>query len=332
MAYSLLKYNTLGIDVTASSLLKIKSIEDLQALDTNYAKYTILGGGSNVLLTRHIDKTVLLNVIHGRTIVSEVDQDVLVYVGGGEHWHDIVMWSLELGFGGLENLSLIPGTVGAAPIQNIGAYGVEFKDVVKTVYAYHFESRQVISFSTEQCAFGYRDSFFKKPANKGQYFITGVEMLLHKNVNRVNTSYGAISQKLIDMQVDNPSCMDVSKAVMAIRSSKLPNPNEIGNAGSFFKNPVVELDVLKQIEKSYESVPHYVINDQYVKIPAGWLIEQCGWKGHRVQNVGNYDYQALIIVNWGNATGQEVLEHAQDVQQSVLDMFGIPLEFEVNVL
>jgi len=328
---SLKAYNTFGVDVNASELIVIRSLEDLKAIQGNPQDYFILGGGSNLLLTKDIEKCVLKNEILGIEILEENDEGVILQIGGGENWHETVVWTVDKGYAGFENLSLIPGTVGASPIQNIGAYGVEIKDFILGVHAFDLQEKKSVIFNNEACRFAYRDSIFKDPRYKGRFFVSSIVVRLYKDVFRVKTDYGAIKTVLDHQEIVVPTITDVSNAVIAIRQAKLPDPKEIGNSGSFFKNPIVDQHIYDKIAKEYESVPCYPAGDQ-VKLPAGWLIERCGWKGKRVGNTGNYEHQALIIVNHGNASGAEIYSHAQNVQKSVEDTFGIRLEFEVNIM
>ena len=330
---SLKAYNTFGVDVSAPAIDYITSRKDLEQLSFQAVnEYFILGGGSNLLLTKDMDVPVLKNEIKGKRIVQQSVGETWVQIGGGENWHETVLWTLEEKLSGLENLSLIPGTVGAAPIQNIGAYGVELKDVFYQLTAYDLIEKELVTFNKEDCTFGYRSSFFKEPRNKGRYFITHVTLKLSKSFSSVNTSYGAI-KKVIDEKVGGaPNAKDVSEAVIEIRRSKLPDPAEIGNSGSFFKNPVVDRKILEDIQKNYVDVPFYEQEGGKVKIPAGWLIEQCGFKGKKYGETGSYAKQALIIVNYGNATGSEIHNHALRVQEEVKKVFNIGLECEVNIL
>ncbi len=328
---SLKAYNTFGVDVDAKEIQIIQRADDLLALNGSPEDYFILGGGSNMLLTQGIDKIVLKNEIKGIEVLQENDEGVVLQIGGGENWHETVLWCIDKGYAGFENLSLIPGTVGAAPIQNIGAYGVEIKDFILGVHAYDLQEKKAVIFNKQSCQFAYRDSIFKQAAHKGRFFISSIVVRLSKDVFQVNTDYGAIQLVLDHLKVDVPTITDVSNAVISIRQAKLPDPAEIGNSGSFFKNPVVSADKYERIQEKYEKVPSYPIGDQY-KIPAGWLIEQCGWKGKRVGHTGNYEKQALIIVNYGEATGQEIYEHARNVRASVAQKFDIDLEFEVNII
>ena len=328
---SLQVYNTFGVNAFAETLIEIDSQEKLQEVihSKPVRPFFILGGGSNVLFRQDLKATVLLNRIKGMVLVEEDDETATIAVGGGENWHELVRWTLENNWGGLENLSLIPGTVGAAPIQNIGAYGVELKDSFMGLEAIELSTGEEQVFSAEDCQFGYRDSYFKR-GGKGKYFITRVYLSLSKQT-QVNTSYGAIQEVLQAAKIVQPTIQDVSKAVIQIRSSKLPDPAVIGNCGSFFKNPELALSDFENLYAQYPQMPHYPAIDK-VKVPAGWLIEQCGWKGQKRGNVGCYEKQALVLVNLGGATGTEVWNLAQEIKASVKMKFGVDLEVEVNVI
>lgn len=332
---SLKPYNTFGIDVRAKAFCRIESLDQLSAIRELYLQYQpeilVLGGGSNVLLTKDFNGLVLMNSLKGIEVRAENQQQVELFATSGENWHELVMWAVSQNFGGIENLSLIPGSVGAAPIQNIGAYGVELKDVLKDVHAYHWETGTHRVFSNEACRFGYRDSIFKRE-EKGSYFITGITLLLEKNPTQFKTSYGDILKVLKDGGIVQPTVAAISDAVINIRSSKLPDPAVLGNAGSFFKNPVVEASHFSRLKALFPDMPSFPQEDDTVKIPAAWLIERCGWKGRKVGHTGNHASQALVIVNYGGATGEEIWQHAMAVQQSVKEQFGIVLEPEVNVV
>lgn len=330
---SLKNFNTFGIDAKAHFFIEITSLLQLQkALElTAYPEYFILGGGSNLLLTKDIDALVLHINLKGISVVEETDSEVVIKVMAGENWHQLVLWTLEHDYGGLENLSLIPGNVGTAPIQNIGAYGVELKDLFVSCEAMHIESRELVEFDHEACEFGYRDSIFKND-KKGQYIITSVKLRLTKQVHNLSTAYGAIEQELQRQNVVYPTIQDISKAVISIREQKLPNPKEIGNSGSFFKNPVISQKTFEKLQKKFPGVPHYKIDDNHVKVPAGWLIEQCGFKGKRMGDAAVHEKQALVLVNHGSATGEEILFLAQDIQKTVREKFKIDLSAEVNII
>jgi len=330
--YSLLALNTFGLEAKAEHFATVHSVDALQAaIQSPIRPILVLGGGSNLLFTQDVSGLVLKNAIQGIKTIQTVDNTTWVEVGGGVVWHDFVLWAIEQGLGGVENLSLIPGTVGAAPIQNIGAYGVELKDVFAHLNAVDLESGELRSFNNADCRFGYRDSIFKHEA-KGKYCISSVLFSLTNKNHQLNISYGDIRQTLDANGVQDPGIADISRAVVQIRSSKLPDPAKIGNCGSFFKNPETERAVLERLLPQYPQVPHYDLPDGRVKIPAGWLIEQCGWKGKRVGNTGSYEKQALVLVNYGGATGAEVKKLAYDIIDSVEQRFGIRLEPEVNMV
>ena len=332
---SLKPFNTFGIDVKAEAFCRIESLDQLPAIRELYLQYQpeilVLGGGSNVLLTKDHSGLVLFNSLKGIEVLKEDAETVELFAASGENWHDLVMWAVSNNWGGIENLSLIPGSVGAAPIQNIGAYGVELKDVVKEVYAYHWETGKHCIISNEDCRFGYRDSIFKKE-EKGRYFITGISVMLDKQPSHFKTSYGDIRKVLEEKGIDQPTVAAISDAVIYIRRSKLPDPAVLGNAGSFFKNPVIAAAHFSRLKLEFPDMPSFPQEDGSVKIPAAWLIERCGWKGKRVGNTGNHAGQALVIVNYGSASGTEIWQHAMAVQLSVKDLFGILLEPEVNVV
>lgn len=323
--------NTFGIAATARLFSRFSSDSELGELlqQAGDHELLILGGGSNVLFTKNIDAWVLKNEIRGIRVVEESDESIVVEAGAGEVWHEFVQHCVQQNWGGIENLSLIPGSVGASPMQNIGAYGVEIKDVFEYLDAMEIKTGNIRRFYGDDCAFGYRESVFKR-ALKNQFVITRVAYRLDKHP-KVNTSYGAIEEELTQRGITSPSIQDVSQAVIAIRSSKLPNPAEIGNAGSFFKNPVVEKATYAQILTSYPNCPSYPIDELHVKVPAGWLIEQAGWKGMRRNNHGVHTKQALVLVNYGGATGSEIYQLSHDIIENVKDKFSIELEREVNI-
>lgn len=329
--FSLQPFNTFGLDVKAANFVAVRSEEELQAaLQLPIEPKMILGGGSNILLTQDLPGLVIKNDLLGKTLVRTYPHTVHVAAGGGENWHQFVLWCIENGWGGVENLSLIPGTVGAAPIQNIGAYGVELKDVFLHLEALHIRTGEKKIFRAADCHFAYRDSVFKRK-EKGKYVISKVFFKLHKKP-QPNISYGAIQSVLEERGIQNPSIEEVSQAVIHIRQTKLPDPATLGNSGSFFKNPEISKSAFRKLQKQYPEVPHYLLENGKVKVPAGWLIEQCGWKGKRVGNTGAHARQALVLVNYGGATGKEVYALAQKIIQSVADRFGISLHPEVNVL
>ena len=326
---SLKPFNTFGIDVQASSFIKVTSLPQLFDVVAKNPNYFLIGGGSNMLLTKDILKTVVLISIKGISIVKETKNDVYVEANAGEDWHDFVTWCLANDYGGIENLSLIPGSVGASPIQNIGAYGVEVKDVIYKVNALKVSAGKIVSFSNKKCKFGYRDSVFKNEM-KDKYIITSVIYKLSKKKHQLNYNYGAIKAELLTRKIQKPTIKDISSIICEIRKAKLPNPDEIGNSGSFFKNPVVNEQVFKRINENYPDMPFYKMDDLY-KIPAGWLIEKCEFKGKRFGDAGVHKNQALVLVNYGNATGKEVCELALNIRKKVAKEFGIQLEIEVNI-
>jgi UDP-N-acetylmuramate dehydrogenase len=328
-------FNTFGIDVTARYFCRVRSERDFVALMEHplyrQTRVLILGGGSNVLFVAPFDGLVVKNELMGIHVVRETDELVELKVGAGENWHALVMHCVEKNWGGIENLSLIPGTVGAAPMQNIGAYGIEVKEVIKEVEAYDRQTGAKRTFSNEACAFGYRESVFKQQL-KEKFFISSVTLTLTKKNHRINTQYGAIQHMLGEMGITAPALKDVSNVVMKIRTSKLPDPTQIGNAGSFFKNPSISKSQYEALLQTHPSMPGYFSENQYVKVPAGWLIEQCGWKGKRWNDAGVHAQQALVLVNYGHAQGQEIFSLAQQIQASVKKKFNIDLSTEVNVI
>ena len=326
-------YNTFGMDVLARHFCSVPTLEALEnALKSKqYPETFILGGGSNIFLAGDLDALVLHIDLKGISLVHEGGDQVQVKIMAGENWHRAVRWSLDQGYGGLENLSLIPGNVGAAPIQNIGAYGTELKDVFESCEAVHMTTGRKEVFGIGDCDFGYRDSFFKKEG-KGRYAITSVTLRLTKGNHNLNTSYGAITEVLERNQIHGPTIKDVSDAVIAIRRAKLPDPTVLGNSGSFFKNPVLTADRFKSFAEMHPGAPYYRVDDNNYKIPAGWLIEQCGLKGKRIGDAGVYEKQALVLVNHGNATPKDVLGLAEEVTASVQKRFGIGITPEVNII
>lgn len=326
---SLKPYNTFGIDVPAAHFTSITSAGQLDELtELPYEKY-ILGGGSNILLTQQVNGLVVQNKISGITITKEDDNHIWVEAGSGEVWHELVMMAIENGWAGMENLALIPGTVGASPMQNIGAYGVEARQTIDTVTAWHWQQKQLLTYTNAECKFGYRDSIFKNEL-KGKVFITSVTYKLNKKPS-FNISYGAIEQQLQSSGVQELSIRTIAEAVIAIRQSKLPDPKEIGNAGSFFKNPTISTHQYEELKSSNPTIPSYPVKENNVKIPAGWLIEQCGWKGYRKNDYGVHAKQALVLVNYGKAQGKDIWQLSGEIVQSVEHRFGISLEREVQV-
>lgn len=327
--HSLQQWNTFGINETAAAFVSVTSVEELKAalVHPEYSEHFILGGGSNLLLTQPIKGLCVHVNLKGIDLVEENDQEVIVEVQAGENWHDFVCWSLEQGYGGLENLSLIPGNVGTAPIQNIGAYGVELKDVFVGCTALRRKDVVLEDFDLNQVEFGYRSSFFKT-RGKNQYIICSVRFRLTKQKHQLVTHYGAITTTLGDSP---PSPQSIAKAVIAIRESKLPDPAVLGNSGSFFKNPVLTQQDFDALQQRYPQLPHYPQTDGTVKVPAGWLIDSLGYKGKRIGDAGVHEHQALVLVNYGKATGAEILSLASEIQEAVYTEFGVTLESEVNI-
>ena len=333
-------YNTFGIAVTARYFTEVHTVDDFKILMQTDVyrnhKRLILGGGSNILFTGNYDGLVIKSSIKGISIVSETETEVIVKANAGEVWHSFVQWCIANNYAGIENLSLIPGQVGAAPMQNIGAYGVEIKDVFYQLEALDINTGEALRFNLNDCAFGYRESVFKNTL-KDTCFITAVLFRLTKlsspkAIYQFKTDYGDIKYTLGEMQAYTLSIKAVSDAVCKIRSSKLPDPKELGNAGSFFKNPSVPQSKYEELVMQYPVMPSYPQKDGTVKIPAGWLIEQCGWKGKVVGNTGSHKSQALVLVNYGQATGSEIWNLAQEIKKSVADKFGIDINPEVNVV
>lgn len=329
---SLKSYNTFGIDVTSRYLVEVDNDQDIQTLlqlpDIQTLPKLILGGGSNLLLTQDFNGLVIKINIKGIETVKEDENHVWLRVGAGENWHEFVMYCVERGLGGIENLSLIPGTVGAAPMQNIGAYGVEIKDTFDRLEAVDISTGVKCIFTNSDCRFGYRDSVFKNEV-KGQYIISNVQFKLDKNPV-FHVLYGDIQKTLEQMGIKELSIKSISEAVIKIRRSKLPDPAEIGNAGSFFKNPEISASQYEILKNEYPNIPGYIINEEIVKVPAGWLIEQCDWKGKRFGNIGVHTRQALVLVNYGGGRGLEIKQLAEKIQNSVEERFGISLHTEVN--
>ncbi|MGB5243530.1 MAG: UDP-N-acetylmuramate dehydrogenase [Lutimonas sp.] len=329
---SLKPYNTFGIEVFADEFIEIQELSELQKLIERNTDFFILGGGSNILFTKNINKPVLKIQTKGKTVKEKSDNHfAYVQAEAGESWHEFVLWCIENGYGGLENLSLIPGNVGTAPIQNIGAYGIELKDVFDSLEALHIPTNQIKSFSKTECNFGYRESFFKNDG-KNEYIILNVTFKLTKINHQIKTDYGAIRDELNKKGIKNPGIREVSEAVIAIRQSKLPDPKDIGNSGSFFKNPVISKKLFSKLQSKNKDIPSYLVSENEIKIPAGWLIEQCGFKGKRLGNTGVHEKQALVLVNYGKATGKEVLDLARLIQTQVKKTFEIDLEMEVNII
>ena len=327
---SLLPYNTFGIDVKSKHFIDVKSIDELQAVlnQNQLENLLVLGGGSNLLLTKDFEGLTLRIQNRGIEIVEQDDRKARVKVAAGENWHDFVLWCLENDLGGVENLALIPGNVGAAPIQNIGAYGVELREVFESCEAISIDTGKVKIFKKDECDFGYRNSIFKNTL-KGKYIIFSVQFNLSKPPHELNISYKGLSEKL---EGKIPNIQSIAQAVIEIRSSKLPDPKKIGNCGSFFKNPVISLIKFNDLKQQYPDIPHYPDQLNKIKIPAAWLIDTLGYKGYRNQEAGVHPNQALVLVNYGNATGAEIKKLAQQIRNKVKEKFAINLEFEVNIL
>ncbi|UEG49876.1 UDP-N-acetylmuramate dehydrogenase [Ferruginibacter lapsinanis] len=335
---SLKKYNTFGIDAYAAYFSTFRTLDELNEL-LEYKKLPtsklqlptlILGGGSNILFTQNFNGIVLKNELKGIEKVKEDNEFVYVKAGAGVNWHQFVVFCIDNNWAGVENLSLIPGNVGASPMQNIGAYGVEIKDVFYELEAFHLAEKKIVRFGLNECAFGYRESVFKRK-HRGEFVIINVTYKLRKDPI-YNTSYGAIEQELEKMGVKALSIKAISDAVINIRSSKLPNPAEIGNAGSFFKNPEILSDQFTILNAQYPNIVGYKLDNGNVKLAAGWLIEQCGWKGFRKGDAGCHAKQALVLVNYGNATGKEIYSLSGEIIASVKEKFGVELEREVNII
>lgn len=332
--YSLKSNNTFGIDVNAAFFSEVHTIAELKEVLSNPGlkdqELLILGGGSNVLFTGNFNGLVIHNCLKGIAVVREDEDFIYLHAASGEIWHDLVVYAVSKGWGGIENLSLIPGSVGASPMQNIGAYGVEIKDTFHSLEALDLKSRELVTFNYADCHFGYRESVFKHEL-RNRYFITGVTYKLSRNPV-LNTSYGAINQELAKLAIDHPTVKDVSDAVIRIRRSKLPDPAVLGNAGSFFKNPEVEATVYAALKEKFNDLVAYPLADGNYKLAAGWMIEQCGWKGKRVGDTGAHKDQALVLVNYGNAKGKEIQELAAEIRDSVYDRFGVWITPEVNIV
>lgn len=330
---SLLKLNTFGVEASAKYYAGVTSEKELDVLarstEFSTGPLLILGGGSNILFTKDFPGLVLHMQIRGIS-VSEEGDDVYVTAGGGVVWNDLVQYCVNHGYAGIENLSLIPGTVGAAPVQNIGAYGVELMDVFVNCRAFDIREKTVKIFNHAACQFSYRDSFFKNEG-RGSYIITEVTLRLSKTPN-LNLSYGAIESELERRGISQPSLRDVADVVSSIRVNKLPDPTSIGNSGSFFKNPIISADEFEKIESIFPDIVYYPVQSNQFKLAAGWLIEKCGWKGKKVGNTGTWKNQALVLVNHGNASGSEVYNLSEKIIDSVYAKFGVRLEREVNML
>lgn len=331
--FPLKKYNTFGIEAKAKQFVAVHNLDELKSILENHKddKKFILGGGSNMLLTQDIDALVIHVDLKGKKIIKEDDDFVWVESQAGEVWHEFVLWTIDQNFGGLENMSLIPGNVGTTPVQNIGAYGTEIKDTLVSCDAMNLLSQEMKTFTKEECNFGYRESIFKHEV-KDKFVITSVIFKLTKRNHKINTSYGDITKELEKQNVAIPTLKDVSNAVIAIRQSKLPDPKELGNSGSFFKNPIISKELFGKVQQNFPDVKHFEVSSTEVKVPAGWLIENAGLKGYRKDDAGVHKNQALVLVNYGNATGQDILALSRYVQKTVFDKYGIAIEAEVNVI
>ncbi len=328
--FSLKNYNTFGIDVETESFIAIQSEQELVKLleTTKGSPYRVLGGGSNILLTENYKGLTIVMKNLGIELVEETSDFVLIEAQAGENWHDLVLWALENDFGGIENLAFIPGSVGAAPIQNIGAYGVELESVFHSCRVLDLKELSFKTFDKKACSFGYRNSIFKNKL-RGSVIITSVTLRLQKKPHQIQSHYGTL-QSALDGK--SKTIQTVAEVVISIRKSKLPDPNEIGNSGSFFKNPIITTNHFNKLLKKHPELPHYPDHDGHVKIPAAWMIEQLGFKGKRNGDAGVHKKQALVLVNYGNAKGSELLNLAKEIQKQVLQEFEIPLEIEVNLL
>ena len=329
--FSLKNYNTFGISAAAKSFISVTSEDKLITVLQQQQDIFILGGGSNMLLTKDIEKTVVHVNLKGIAITKEMDDYVWVTAQAGENWHEFVLWCVENNYGGIENLSLIPGKVGTCPIQNIGAYGIEVKDTITKVSVVEIETGKINTFTNEECKFGYRDSIFKND-QKDKFIIVTVSFRLSKKNHVFHTSYGAIEAELTTQKIGSQMLKNISEAVISIRKSKLPDPKELGNSGSFFKNPLISSTHFEKLQLEFPTIPNFKISETVVKIPAGWLIEQAGFKGKRFGNCGVHEKQALVLVNYGNATGVEILNLAKKIQKTILEKFQIELEIEVNII
>jgi UDP-N-acetylmuramate dehydrogenase len=331
--FSLKNYNTFGIEAKAKQFVAVHSISELQTVlqECRETKKFILGGGSNMLLTKDIDALVIHIDLKGKKVLRQDDDFVWVESQAGENWHEFVLWTLDNNFGGLENMSLIPGNVGTTPVQNIGAYGTEIKDTMVSCEAMKITTQELRTFTNAECHFSYRESIFKQEI-KDQFVITSVVFKLTKRNHKINTSYGDILAELTKKEITNPTIKDVSNAVIAIRQSKLPDPKELGNSGSFFKNPILLKSDFEKIHKKFPEMRYFEVSETEVKVPAGWLIEQAGWKGFRDGQIGVHARQALVLVNYGGGTGEQIKALSAKVQASVLEKFGISLSTEVNFI
>ena len=332
--YPLIKLNTFGIDVKAKYFTSINTVNELIEIKKSEKfkdhELLILGGGSNILFTKDFNGLVILNNIKGKEIVDQNDNSIILKIGAGENWHELVMYCVDNGWGGIENLSLIPGNTGTAPMQNIGAYGVEIKETFVELEALEISSGKIVKFSNSECEFGYRESVFKNKM-KNKYIILNITLELNKNPI-LNINYGDVKAILETKKIETPTIKDVSNAIISIRQRKLPDPKKIGNSGSFFKNPIIDINLLKLIEGKYPNVVSYKINENKFKIAAGWMIEKAGWKGKKFNNFGVHENQALVLVNYGLANGKEIFNLSEKIILDIKEKFGITLEREVNII
>jgi len=328
---SLKSLNTFGIEATADLFAEVNSVDHLSKIVSAHKDLFVLSGGSNILLTKNISRPVVHLNIKGIEIIERKTDMVLVRAQAGENWHHFVLWCLSNDFGGLENLSLIPGNVGTSPMQNIGAYGTEIKDHFHSLEALEISTGNIKKFTSKDCSFGYRESVFKNDL-KGKFIILNVTFELSVTNHQINDKYGAIRDQLAIKKVSTPTIQDISNAVIAIRKTKLPDPEEIGNSGSFFKNPVISIEHFSTLQQANNDMPHYKISDELIKVPAGWLVEQCGFKGKRFGDAGVHKNQALVLVNYENAEGSDILNLAKKIQSEVTKRFSINLEMEVNII
>ena len=332
--YPLIKLNTFGIDVKAKYFTSINTVNELIEIKKSEKfkdhELLILGGGSNILFTKDFNGLVILNNIKGKEIVDQNDDSIILKIGAGENWHELVMYCVDNGWGGIENLSLIPGNTGTAPMQNIGAYGVEIKETFVELEALEISSGKIVKFSNSECEFGYRESVFKNKM-KNKYIILNITLELNKNPI-LNINYGDVKAILETKKIETPTIKDVSNAIISIRQRKLPDPKKIGNSGSFFKNPIIDINLLKLIEEKYPNVVSYKINENEFKIAAGWMIEKAGWKGKKFNNFGVHENQALVLVNYGLANGKEIFNLSEKIILDIKEKFGITLEREVNII
>ncbi|RLD60652.1 MAG: UDP-N-acetylenolpyruvoylglucosamine reductase [Bacteroidetes bacterium] len=331
--YPLKNFNTFSINVDAEYFVEVASIEELTAsvdfINSEKIPFLILGGGSNILFTQNFKGLVIKLNIHGIEVIDQDNNHVYIKSGAGENWDEFVQYCVDNKWGGLENLSLIPGNVGASPVQNIGAYGVEMKDHFYELEYFNIEKKEIRTFRFDDCNFGYRNSIFKNVLN-GKGVVTSVTFKLDKTPE-FKTSYGAISTKLDRMGVTDVTLKDLRQAVISIREIKLPDPDEIPNGGSFFKNPVIDTNQFQKIKAQFPEVVSYKQDEENIKLAAGWLIDQCNWKGKRIGDAGIHKNQALVLVNYGNASGLDIYELSEKIKQSVFDKFGVVLEREINV-